>query len=404
MGIEQLLDKHRLLQHPFATWTAEIEPDQQLGECFVPPPFMDALLGNLGGRGSRWQVRSHLVFGRPGAGKTAIRLRMERQLLDERPNAMLLRYTDFVNPLSRGAKPPLGDHVDELLRLATAAILTRLHQSPSVVANLDSRQKGELLWLVRRNWDELPQEAKNAYASALNPLTPRVFSFAKNAGRAAIDAYNAVISILNKERIEPIDWEAEKLPTGGSGSPLLRMQRLWRLAATLGFDSLWVVVDKVDEAPGCQSADAIFSCLGSLLTAQTLLELSQGDEQVVCFKMFITKPDELQRLLDDAGFRKDRIKVDHIVWDPKELDLALAKRLAHFSNKHVLSFDSLCVADGRGTHDRLARECDGRPRTLFRMAHEIFEAFDRNSVAQDFKLDLASIEAGIAEGKAAVYD
>jgi hypothetical protein len=360
-------------------------------------------MGNLGTPDRRLHIRSNVVLGSPGSGKTALRLTIERELIESRRTAIVIRYIDFVRPLSAGVRPKLADHVDELLRLSTAALLTSIHQLPDLVAKLDQSQKADLNHMVKVYWEELPSDAKEAYASSLNPLTPRIFSKAKQVAKAAIEGYNAVISIINREKIEPTDWEPWERPGQERLPPLLRMQRLWRLVQGLGFDSIWVLVDKVDEAPGCQTPQAIFDCLANLLLSQTLLEFAEGNNQVVCFKVFLTHPGKVEPLLRSAGFRHDRIKLDYLRWSEADLNKALTRRLAHYSNKHVLNFDSICTNEVKGTHDRLVKTCEGRPRTLFRMGHEIFEAFDRLSDRNSTKIDLEAVEVGIAEGRDAVF-
>lgn len=403
MGIANLLKTYRFYDHPFATWIAEAERETDLADWFVDPAFKEALMGNLGTSDRRLRVRSNVVLGSAGSGKTALRLTIERELIDFRETAMVLRYIDFVRPLSAGARPKVADHVDELLRLATAALLTRLHQKPDLVAKLEQSQRADLNHLVKVYWEELPNDAKEAYASSLNPLTPRVFSKAKQVAKGAIEAYNAVISILKKEKIEPTDWEPWERPGKELLPPLLRVQRLWRLAQALGFDSVWVLIDKVDEGPGCQTPQAIFDCLADLLLSQTLLEFAEGNNQVLCFKIFLTHPGKIEPLLKNAGFRHDRVKLDYLRWSEADLHKALSRRLAHYSNKQVLSFDSICTDEARGTHDRLVKACEGRPRTLFRMAHEIFEAFDRLDEPQSIKIGVKAVEVGITEGRDAVF-
>lgn len=92
----------------------------------------------------------------------------------------------------------------------------------------------------------------------------------------------------------------------------------------------------------------------------------------MCFKIFLSHQAEVRRLLEQNRFRKDRIVVRDIEWRRSELKTAFERRLAHFSGNRVLSFDEICEPALGGTEDKLLDECQLRPRTLFRMAHEIF--------------------------------
>jgi hypothetical protein len=69
----------------------------------------------------------------------------------------------------------------------------------------------------------------------------------------------------------------------------------------------------------------------------------------------------------------------------------------------VLNFDQICVDDAEGTHDKLVDEAKLRPRTLFRMAHEILSEFQRRSSKKDYKIDASSIEYGINAGLESVH-
>lgn len=123
---------------------------------------------------------------------------------------------------------------------------------------------------------------------------------------------------------------------------------------------------------------------------------------MLCCKVFLTRPTEVQEHLKSAGFRTDRIKTAEIRWTRRDLNDALTKRLSHFSGTTVLHFDEICVPQAKGTHDKLLDKCDLRPRTLFRMAHEILAEFDLTSDFVADKLDPQSIERGIDRGLKAV--
>ena len=79
MGLQQLLKKHRFNDHPFQTWIAEDE--MYLTKWFVPPLFLDTVIGKTGGASASLFPSSNLIFGRPGSGKTAIRKAIEMELL-----------------------------------------------------------------------------------------------------------------------------------------------------------------------------------------------------------------------------------------------------------------------------------------------------------------------------------
>jgi len=399
MGLEELLHRHRFESHPFDTWIAESE--KSLPEWFVPPAFLKSVAGDSGG--TKLTPRSHLVFGRPGDGKTAIRLTLERELETRAPDTLVLRYIDFSRPLASNRRPSIADHADEILRLGTIGLISVWQVEPERYSGLNIGQKADLASLIDRYYEQLPAQSRETYASRISPLNNRVKRFLTSGVKAAVEAYNVTISVLKKEKIVPTQWAA---PAGsnaeGPDDPLLRIQRFWAVANAFGVESVWILVDKVDESPGTQGVNAIFECIADLLLTQTLLEFRVDEKQVICFKAFLTNPTDLRPMLKDAGFRTDRIKSELIAWTRKDLDEALRKRLAHFSNHNVDHFDQLCAPEASGTHDALLDACELRPRTLFRIAHEIFAELQRNGDRTTDKLSKSMVEIGIKAGKEAV--
>jgi hypothetical protein len=136
MGLAKLLMKHGFAVSPFDSWTAESEA--QLPQWYVPPTFLSTLLGlPIGVEQSVPAVpRSHIVFGRPGDGKTALRIVLERDILARAPNALLLRYLDLTPVLAESPQPSLASHVDEILKLATIALIGRWFETVELYKNL----------------------------------------------------------------------------------------------------------------------------------------------------------------------------------------------------------------------------------------------------------------------------
>ena len=369
-------------------------------EWFIQPPFYEDILGNLGTARQAMKPTTHLIFGMPGGGKTALRKMVEAALLAKSPSSLIIRYTDFSRVLGSGEpRPSLGIHVDELLRLGTISLLAIWYQSKGRYEKLSLGERAELMGLVYEYYEGLPPSSKDIYTSSLSPYAGRVLSAAKAAGHTVVDGYNAIISIMKREKFEPTKWGSES-GAAEKADPMIRLQRFWSLARAMGTENIWVLVDGIDEHAAVRTGDAIFQCVAEIVLNQRLLEFREDDKQVMCFKVFLTRPEELQPLLEKEKFRKDRIPVRKIGWKRKDLDIALKRRLAHYSNRKVLNFDDICDPKLAGTHDRLLDECGLNPRILFFMAYQILAAFQSSDTTAT-KLDKDSIDEGIALGKAA---
>lgn len=399
MALSDLLKAHEFVKHPFWAWRAEDE-EKDLEEWFIQPPFYEDILGNLGTQRDAMRPASHLIFGTPGGGKTALRRMVETELLRKSPASLIIRYTDFSRVLSaKELRPPVHKHVDELLRLGTISLLAMWFQARHRYERLTISQRAELAGLVFEYYDVLPPSAKDVYTSTLSPYAGRVVSVARAAGHTVVEGYNAVVNILKAEKLEMTKWDTSR-GESEKGDPMIRLQRFWSLAKAMGVENIWVLVDGIDEHPEVREGQAIFGCVANILLNQRLMEFRDEDKQVLCFKVFMTRPAELLPLLDAEKFRKDRIPIRRIEWKRKDLNNALKRRLAHYSNRKVLSFDDICDPRLKGTHDKLLDECGLNPRTLFFMAHEIFAVF-QSSEPGVTKLDKASIEEGIKLGREA---
>jgi hypothetical protein len=205
MGLAKLLMRHGFATSPFDSWTAESEA--QLPQWYVPPTFLSSLVGlSTGADPAVAPVpRSHVVFGRPGDGKTALRIVLERDILARAPNALLLRYLDLTPVLAVSPQPTLASHVDEILKFGTIALIGRWFEVAGVYETLSPPVKQDLAWLVDTYYDRLPPQVKDQYAQ-LTVLGPRATALVKQGVRAAVEAYNATIAVLRLEQIKPTSW------------------------------------------------------------------------------------------------------------------------------------------------------------------------------------------------------
>jgi hypothetical protein len=299
-----------------------------LKKWFVPPPFLDTVIGKTGGAKVSLFPSSNLIFGRPGSGKTAIRKAIEMELLNREPEALILRYVSFIDVMKPSSKPSLNEHIEGILKLATIGLIAFWREDFQRYSNLGATDKAELAGLVFRCYENLPPMTKESYVNDLNPVIGKLTGAAKVGKKALVELYSTTIPVM---------------------------------------------------------------------------EFRRDSTQLICFKVFLTRPDEVKPLLEEAGFRFDRLKMEDIKWHRKDINRCLGKRLAFYSNNRVLNFDQICLPEAKGTHDLLLDSAELRPRTLFRMAHEILAEFQRRSNPEEVLIDEASIKSGIEAGKSAVF-
>lgn len=394
MAKEHLLTHFNFYRDPFDTWMAEDEREL-LAEWFVEPPFIRALLGDTAVNRREYRPRSDLIFGRRGTGKTALRLRLESELGVKAPRALVTRYLDFGPVLQAGSKPPLAAHVEQILSVATIELIGFLAEDLERYRKLEAAHKAELFGLIAHYFDALSPEIRSRYQTELSPIAGRLGLIGSRIGKTVFDLYNGVINVVKMEKIEPSSWA----PTADTNPiyPITRLKRFYSLASAAGVDSIWVMIDGIDEVADVRSPQEIFDCLSGILLSHRLLEFRQGNRQTVCFKCFLTHPQELKPLLKAKDFRFDRIDSHEITLTQADINRAFVRRLSHFSNTKVSDFDTLCQPDAQGAHALLLKECGNSPRTLFRMCNKILLAFDRNEQTTSFLLDKVSIAQGIQQ-------
>jgi hypothetical protein len=396
---ETFLRNHGFKHHPFAEWQADNE-EEDLAHWFNPKPvFFHDVLGNLGASNQTIKLVSHLIFGPPGGGKTALRRMIEAEILKRSPASAIIRYIDFRRVLRAGPqRPTFSQHMDELLRLGTISLMTMWLNSEDRYERLSPDHKSELAGLIAEYYDTLPDSLKMHYTSTLNPYYPaKVVEIVQKSGKPAIENYNGLSSIPKRENIGPATWRTDHNKTDND-EQVMRLERFWSLARAMGVANIWILVDIVDEYSHARTSQAIFDCIARILLNHKLMEFQEASKQAICFKFFLPRTEELQPLLKAEGFHDNEILVRTFEWDDDHLRVALRKRLNHYSTQRVSSFDDICDPKLKDTQQRILNECNSNPGTLFFMGYEIFVAFQHSSEVHH-KIDKDSIEKGISAAK-----
>ena len=130
------------------------------------------------------------------------------------------------------------------------------------------------------------------------------------------------------------------------------------------YQSLYILVDRVDETPG--GSQAAVSILSPLLGDRLLLETPN-----VAFKFFL--PAEVgQQLQEHIDLRPDRLTLCWITWPEVELRKVIEQRLAYYSNNNIYSLEEICCSTARSrTMSRLIDTAGGSPRTLLRLCRAL---------------------------------
>lgn len=350
----KLLDTLGFLDNPFAQYVAENEPD--IERYFVRPPYYDEVA-------TRGQARRSLVvFGARGAGKSATRLTFYKECWSKRerdePTPLAIALDDF-SRITAGGLPTadLGKFVAEIGYLTVEAVLLWLAALEEEERNLQletltDAQTSLVIALVQKFYLSRPELVRSA--SVREPLKllnqawhKRTLLWIEKRWDAVAGLISTIANSLAKKATETdanIDAGLRELlkasPTQWNDGQYAKalLSRFAEFAKAFGFQGLVVLVDKVDETPLTNnSSAATATLLFPLLSTTQLLEIEDFG-----WLLFLWDKVKDGYTGTEQAVRLDKIAHATILWQDEFLRSLVGKRLAHFSNDKVTSFQQLC--------------------------------------------------------------
>lgn len=348
--------RHGLKSDPFSSTNAETESD--LENYFVPPPYFATVLGDP------LSPSANVVFAPRGAGKTAQRRMIENSSVAQ-DDYLCVTYDSF-DAGGSGVldNPSIDSHLVEICRLITVGVLERLARD------------GEVDKLSKRH-KQVVKAASELFLARLSAMQyEKAINSVKSAGQKAGDYWRkyggllavGISALMKKAGLDPVQLPDDLAPSALSadGSARFFYTELLRICLSLGWSSVYILVDKVDETPATATdADAAFRLIRPLLTDLPTLEAKGA-----AFKFFLW--DQTEEAFRTSGGRPDRVHVVTLNWSVQELSLMLTRRLRAYSNGQLDSFNALLCPDvGFDAHRLLAYMGHASPRDMIRMAAAI---------------------------------
>ncbi len=350
--LECWLETFGFRDNPFSSQEAGSEDPDRLNKYFVAPPYFDEILGSASA------PQTTLIFAPRGCGKTAQRVMMDYNCRNNltRGSILSVPYTDFSQVMDHREvnRDPFRitsrHHAVEILKQAMLALAGFLAQSPialKVFSLLPDLDRIYLSWFVSTYSDYLTFDQINTLS---------------NAEILSLDsAFSSSIGFLrDKERVPARMIQA--LEARKEAPPAQLFNDLSRLLASLGFEAIYILVDRVDEfQETAADPTATVALIEPLLADLTLMELPR-----LAFKFFL--PLEMEDAIRARpAVRLDRLSCRHLEWTDDSLLEVLRKRLEVFGN--LPSLDAVCVPELRGRVEReMVEMARGSPRHLIRLA------------------------------------
>ncbi|HOU55135.1 MAG TPA: hypothetical protein PLQ97_14495 [Myxococcota bacterium] len=409
--MSRFLDHRGFRENPFANYVAENEPN--IDEYFVRPPYYTTV------RERGFSSKSFILFGARGAGKSATRLALFKQVWNavERHESAPLTITldDFSRILVRGLRGvSTREFLFDLGYLVVEAVLVWLsglndEERHVCVRALNKDQEKLAVTLVDKFYLSRPQVTRDISATQALKLLNQAWT-----GRSSLwiqKRWTSIVEVIGQIAKALARTEADvDVPVDESLKAMLAapqetwneahfaralLQRYVEFAQAFGFSGVTVLVDKVDETPlTSNSATSTAQVLFPILANTQLLEVDGFG-----WSFFLWDRVREQYSNDQFPVRLDKIANAEISWTTIYLQNLVNERLRYFSDKKVVSFAQLCdpTVDSNTALREIVEISMQSPRELIRILDTVVREHDEltTDIEPPPLLSPASIEAAL---------
>ena len=363
--------------HPFAKTNADEEPD--LAGYFVPPPFYDGVLGDPA------VPASSVVLAPRGGGKTALRRMLEEASIEK--NYLPVSYDRF--EFSAGQKVEdinLQYHLRNIICRLLVAYLSHLADDPRLLEQLPSEDKRRISLFVHSYLGDVTGDGMQELLKELKGLPERFKDF----WREKVGFLESVVNLL----LRSYDLERIDLPTVRQEEKSLsetykyQLEYLGKLVRSIGFKSVYVLIDKPDETELTgNDAVATYRLIQPVMRDLELLGL-----EGFAFKFFLW--DQVESFYRKDA-RPDRIHEYQLSWKRQGLERLLTERLRSFSDGKISRFRELCEPGLSFDPDSaICLIANQSPRNVIRICERIFSAQAERKPDSSL-IELEAIDQGI---------
>ncbi len=393
-------------RNPFETNTAEREPEIEL--YAVRPPYLDRV------EESSKNTGSFTLSGNRGSGKSATRITVQRNILNlTAPHPLPIALTNFSEMRGKLEVPTAlelyAKNIFFLTIEACLIYLTSLDESASksFLKNLNKHQVHFMNLAINEYYLSRSELARNASAQECFDLfsvslASRSQMWASKKWSAltssVIDLTAAAAKLFDKDIGDTSSYKEllSSSPDTASGpDPQFILRKAVDFARMMGFSSILVQVDKIDETDWTTNdADAAAQLIWPIYSNIQIHEIDG-----LSWSFFVwNKVRDL--LVSEHGkpVRWDRLPNEKIKWDEKQLRALIEKRLGYFSNGSIKKLTELFgsdVDDDDMLYSLLVSLSGLTPRILITLLDTILTAHIHSADSDAPKLTLKSVEIGM---------
>lgn len=342
--------------HPFTKSNADEEP--LLTEYFVFPPYFDAVLGDSD------NPSPCIVFAPRGAGKTALKRMIDDAGIEKKFLAVTYNRFNFSNN-EKLENISLSYHLRNIITRVLISLLSYISENDDLLKNLKKDEKKNLYIFTVNYLGDLTGDELQEIVHELKGLPDKFKDFwSKNVGFME-KAINFILTRYDLDKIDLPDLETESKKLSQTYKHQLDI--LLSLSRKIGFKSIYILIDKVDETELTgNDSEATYKLIKPLIKDLDLLEANGYG-----FKFFLW--DAIQEKYRIEG-RPDRVATYNLSWDREGLKEILSERLKAFSDKKIQSFKDITEetkSKDFNVDDAICVMANKSPRNMIRICENI---------------------------------
>lgn len=325
MNIKDYLENIGFELNPFQFTNADQE-SQYIERYFIAPDYFDDVWGNP------YNPVSNIIYAPRGAGKTAQRIMIEKRA-SVTDNVLTITYVN--HDLSRFKSIDEIDsnyHLEYLNRLLLLAFFSRLDSITDFKKAFlfEYNQRQYIYKLARIYLYQTPASFPNQAINSLKTLTDQGLDLWR---KFKVPIAN-IIQQITKNQGHEIDLSTIELDKDLKMTHRDNFVNIVELLNQVGYESIYVLIDKVDEQNLTgNNPEASYRLISDLIKDLELLETPK-----ICFKFFLW---DALIPFTSIDARPDRVFPYGLKWTMKKLTAMLDKRVQVYSEGKVSNALSL---------------------------------------------------------------
>lgn len=340
--------------NPFAYTNADEE--ENLEDYFVAPPYYETIQGDFN------SPSSNIVLAPRGSGKTAQRRMIEIWSRDKPILTVTYDRFELGNDQNLNGVT-LNYHLKNIIQRTLLNLILWIAEYPDTIKNFTKEEKKNLSILCHNYLGDVNGSKILEVLNDIKSVTEKIKKF-WNENIGVLDTLlNFILKKYDLPELDLPDLKHEEKTLAQSYK--YQLELLFEIAQKLGFKSIYILIDKVDETHlTTNSPENTYRLIGPLLK-----DLETHGIKGYAFKYFLW--DKIYDYLLKDG-RPDRIQINSLIWSRDRLLTMLSYRLKAFSNGKIENLEQLFCNNNRFKADDIVTILSWRsPRNVVRFCQEI---------------------------------